>query len=443
MNDFERHDLDAALRSSAHVYTDAVDADLLGRPDKADLLRRSRARKQQRIVAASVAVVAVVAVAGLTTRLGTTSNLETGIADQPGSTAPGTTATVSTAGGGTVRTTIPSPTGTTPASATTPTTITASTTSSVSSTSAVSSTTTAPGDEPATAAGTVVATVDLYPRDLNAAGDILGVAKVDGVDRPVVWMRATGVLRPIALPDIDPTAFNDDDWVVGTSQLRGPNRGVRWMPTQADVRIVPGPTSDARDINEAGHVVGHVGGRAYIWADLGPAELPLPDGATASYATAINERDEVVGYLELADGRQHAFFWSTTTGTVDLGTLGGKLSIAADINDDGTVVGNAQAVNDGPMRLFTWTAAGGMVDLGTLGQSSQAVAINNSGTIVGNWFDGSDPNFRRGFIYTASTGMHDIDAAPRDHSALALGLNDAGQVLIADDHALLWEPAAG
>jgi probable HAF family extracellular repeat protein len=280
-------------------------------------------------------------------------------------------------------------------------------------------------------------------RDINDAGDILGLVSVDGAFRVAVWTRATGQITPIDAA-IEPSAFNEQGWIAGTS-ADVPNRAARWTPTEGVVAITPvGANADARDLNDAGHVVGHVDGNAYLWTpENGVRPLPLPDGATASFATAINDRDEVVGYVDRADGQQHAFYWSAVTGTIDLGTLGGRISFAADINDSGTVVGHAQAVNDGPMRIFTWSAVGGMVDLGTIGYQSNATAINNHGTIIGNWFDGSDPNFRRGFIFTPTAGMLDIGAAPRNRSALAIALNEADQVIVADEQVLLWAPTPG
>jgi probable HAF family extracellular repeat protein len=68
---------------------------------------------------------------------------------------------------------------------------------------------------------------------------------------------------------------------------------------------------------------------------------------------------------------------------IDLGTFGGRFSIANAINASGRVVGASQ-IADGRYHAFSWTAAGGMVDLGTLGGSySLAFAVNDRGEAVG------------------------------------------------------------
>ena len=67
---------------------------------------------------------------------------------------------------------------------------------------------------------------------------------------------------------------------------------------------------------------------------------------------------------------------STNVTRVDLGTLGGASSYAADLNSGNTVVGWSET-NSGTTHAFRWTAAEGMVDLGTLpgDAMSRAVAI--------------------------------------------------------------------
>ena len=59
----------------------------------------------------------------------------------------------------------------------------------------------------------------------------------------------------------------------------------------------------------------------------------------------------------------HAFVWMPRSGMVDIGTLGGDSSLAADINDLDQVIGWATTA-DGTMRAFLWTRSHGMRDLG-------------------------------------------------------------------------------
>ena len=53
----------------------------------------------------------------------------------------------------------------------------------------------------------------------------------------------------------------------------------------------------------------------------------------------------------------------------DLGTLGGGVIEARDINNIGQVVGWAQR-NDGGISAYVWDSSTGMQDLGTLGQNT-------------------------------------------------------------------------
>jgi probable HAF family extracellular repeat protein len=137
--------------------------------------------------------------------------------------------------------------------------------------------------------------------------------------------------------------------------------------------------------------------RAVVW---GPKEgeileLPPLPGDTVSAATAINNRDQVVGISGICDravGRFsaiHAVLWEDGQ-PIDLGSFGGVAwNTPMAINERGDVVGfsNVSAAAGGGFsaHAFLWTKREGIRDLGTLpgDSTSQALGINARGEIVG------------------------------------------------------------
>lgn len=159
-------------------------------------------------------------------------------------------------------------------------------------------------------------------------------------------------------------------------------RAFRWQNGRMlDLGALPGMTeSSAIAINERGQVLGSsccatgsLVGHAFLrlngkLVDLGEL-TPI----------ALNDRGQVIANTEGENGR--AVLWQGGKRT-DLGTLGGRSSAAAAINERGQIVGKSQTT-DGAWHAFLWQN-GKMIDLGTLdGRSSRAVAINERGWIVG------------------------------------------------------------
>lgn len=105
-------------------------------------------------------------------------------------------------------------------------------------------------------------------------------------------------------------------------------------------------------------------------------------GGKESVATAINNNGQVVGYSSTYRNETHAFLYLQNQ-MMDLGTLGGTESRANSINNQGQVIGSANVAGTNQQHAFLYSD-GKMSDLGSLdGRESTALDINHSGYIVG------------------------------------------------------------
>jgi uncharacterized membrane protein len=171
---------------------------------------------------------------------------------------------------------------------------------------------------------------------------------------------------------------------------------------------------------------------------------PITDiGSVYGHATDLtvlqemNNRAEIVGYShEQAVSNSHAFYWSRTTGIVDLQPLapdGALTSIAHGISDSGRITGHT--VGYGPPRAFYMQSrTTPMIDLPTrfpaipAGSVSFGLYINNRNQIAGEYKVGTSnivfliPDPEGAAIYF--TG----DLGPYG-TTVTRGLSEAGQVI--------------
>ncbi len=122
--------------------------------------------------------------------------------------------------------------------------------------------------------------------------------------------------------------------------------------------------------------------RAWIYdPDVGHIEeLPVPSGASASEATAINDKGEIVGVIGFLTGsravrwepKTYAFSYLPVLGFPTIITLG-------DINENGTIVGT---YNGRPTVWPSSTAQPTFLPTGTWAVG-RALAINDAGIVVG------------------------------------------------------------
>jgi probable HAF family extracellular repeat protein len=111
------------------------------------------------------------------------------------------------------------------------------------------------------------------------------------------------------------------------------------------------------------------------------------------------------------------------------------------INDRGQVAGASGECaafnpiflsNLQPLHALLWED-GKAIDLGTLGGTGhgtgiQAENLNNHRQVIGFSDLAGDANFHA-FLWTKGTGMQDLGTVPGDANSLAIGINDAGQIV--------------
>jgi probable HAF family extracellular repeat protein len=176
--------------------------------------------------------------------------------------------------------------------------------------------------------------------------------------------------------------------------------------------------------------------------------LPPFPGGFSSYATGVNNKDQVVGWAEngvhdpTCDPSSQilqfrAVIWQPDGSMEELPPLpGDSTSAATGINDHGQVVGISGdcgiAVGSVSAKHAVLWENGAAIDLGNIGGDAwnTPTAINNHGVIVG--FANTAPGTARtfeGFIWTRADGMKSLGKLPGDLRSEALGINEKGQVV--------------
>jgi len=139
-----------------------------------------------------------------------------------------------------------------------------------------------------------------------------------------------------------------------------------------------------------------------------PEFLPPDSGWKLTAAYGINDAGHVVG-KGVHSGETHAFLWLGSGLPIDLGTLGGDLSVAFGLNGSDEVVGYSNVKKGGAFHGFVWKK-GVLKDIGALPPSypnSVAQAINEKGCVVGDVFAGDlyKPLFEGGSFGPSSHGI--------------------------------------
>ncbi len=149
--------------------------------------------------------------------------------------------------------------------------------------------------------------------------------------------------------------------------------------------------SDGRAVGEAATDEAHASRRAVVWDNQEVAELRgTPDGG-ASSAHDLNALGQIVGWVGSDDGSERrAVLFSLDEDPVELGAIGGSLSEATAISEQGMIVGNSSTSDDqtelsgNGIAAFSWTD-GVMTPLHTLENQAWSIAadVNSFGLVAG------------------------------------------------------------
>ncbi len=210
-----------------------------------------------------------------------------------------------------------------------------------------------------------------------------------------------------------------------------------------DLGALDGNTSWAWAINDRGDVAGWssagVNDEAFVAKPrTGMRGLGRLPHTRASYALGVNDAGLATGYSGLAFETVRSFAWTGARGLVDLGSLGGASSWARALNNRGQIVGESETA-DGEIHMFWWSA-GRMADLGTPPgeRFAQAESISDVGHVAGN---AGGPFLWRNGVFTPLPSLggfglvHDVNDFGAAVGSSALG---DGACSTCETRAALW-----
>jgi probable HAF family extracellular repeat protein len=288
------------------------------------------------------------------------------------------------------------------------------------------------------------------PMGINNRGAVVGSSNtVDGRTRAFLYTGSSLIdLGTLGGDESFAYRINDNGIIVGRAQdasgrfhafvtrLIGGAIGLSSLDARLD-----GDYGAALGINSVGDVAGYyttagvhmsARNRVFSYRDFVVKDIGT-FGAEDGVVVAVNDRGSMAGFFSFephADYAQHASFLFTGGRLVPIGSLGGKLTTARDLNNRDEVVGDGDA-GDGDHHAFLF-AGGQLRDLGTLagGRQSAAYAINERGDIVG-FSEGRDGS-ARAITITAGV-MRDLNGLIPSGSGWVLtharDINDAGRIV--------------
>lgn len=269
-----------------------------------------------------------------------------------------------------------------------------------------------------------VSGVDSRAYATNNLGVTVGVSSVDAGSHAFLWIGTTatdlgtfGGSQSIAL------AINNKGEVAGQASEANDASSTAYIWKRGTMRRLDMPAgfinSNAYGLNNEGEACGTVFDefgftfRAVRWDKKGRVTLISTLGGAGNEGLAINDEGTVVGGSIDADGFYQPYI-ARKNRAVALPTLG-QGGAASAINNKGDVVGYVQDPDSGQSHAALWVK-GRLVDLSTvpalqiagLAAGSVATGINNQGDICGMTYD-SNVSQNRAWVLKRSHSSHDED----------------------------------
>ena len=164
--------------------------------------------------------------------------------------------------------------------------------------------------------------------DINERGEILGEVQTadQSPGHAVIWHD--GLVSDLGVPNTAEGMINERGQVLLNQYPGGPTRVILWEKGHARNISPTGAThTTAAGINDAGTTIMNTGSdlwnyttfpypegsRAWVWRDGSAVRLPTLPGATSTWATAINNRNQIVGASTTKNGTWHPVLWTLKT----------------------------------------------------------------------------------------------------------------------------------
>ena len=228
---------------------------------------------------------------------------------------------------------------------------------------------------------------------VNNAGQIVG--RGDNVG----FLLDSGVFTEIAPPGLPfsrASGINDSGVIVGgANDGSGNSRGFVFNGTDYTILLDPSaPRSNAFGVNNLGLVVGRNSGLngvplgSWLFDGSTYSEISV-DGATSTFATRINDTNQILGHYVDADGKTHGFLLDS--GAVTSIDFPGAIGTAAlGFNNQGAIVGayfdkflsHGFIINEDGIFTIDFPDA----------RFTNIIDINDSGEMVGHYQDAAGNN---------------------------------------------------